>query len=345
MLFWQQNTKKVLCQIRSRLVQLSIRLQCGLLGFNRSNLYYQDQPEDAYNLLLMRLLDEEYTRHPCKGVIKMVKYLADLSHVVNHKRVRRLLRLMGLMAIYPKCRNLSKPHPEHKIYPYLLKHLEICSPNQVWCTDITYVRLRAGFIYLVAVMDWFSRYVLSWRVSNSLDASFCVEALQDALIYYGCPEIFNTDQGSQFTSEAFTEVLLAKEIQISMDGRGRAFDNIFIERLWRTVKYEEVFLHDYGSISEAKGKLKQYFNYYNYERHHQGLGYKKPAEIYFDKKIPAHLWTSPSDQPKPFGTCGQTMDEILTTSMLPTLSTTACPQSLASRPQDVLVNNNKFYDF
>ena len=313
---------------------LSIRRQCELLNLNRSNIYYQNQPEDAYNLLLMRLLDEEYTRHPCKGVIKMVKYLADLGHHVNQKRVRRLLRLMGLMAIYPKRKNLSKPHPEHKIYPYLLKGLDVYFPNQVWCTDITYIRLRAGFVYLIAVMDWYSRYVLSWRVSNSLDASFCVEALQDALLYYDCPEIFNTDQGSQFSSEAFTEVLLAKEIQISMDGRGRAFDNIFIERLWRTVKYEEVFLHDYCSIAEAKKKLGQYFNYYNYQRHHQGLEYKKPAEIYFGEEMPAHLWTSPSDQPKPFGTCGQTMDEILTTSMLTTLPPTACPQSLASRPQD-----------
>lgn len=274
------------------LQRLSIRHQCELLDFNRSNVYYQPQPVDPYNLLLMRLLDEEYTRHPCKGVIKMVKYLADLGHHVNHKRVRRLLRLMGLMAIYPKRKNLSKPHPEHKIYPYLLKGLEVCYPNQVWCTDITYVRLRAGFIYLVAVMDWYSRHVLSWKVSNSLDASFCVEALQDALLYYGCPEIFNTDQGSQFTSEAFTEVLLANEVRISMDGRGRAFDNIFIERLWRTVKYEEVFLHDYSSIAEAKEKLGEYFNYYNYRRHHQGLEYKKPAEVYFGKKIPAYLWTS-----------------------------------------------------
>jgi len=285
------------------LQELSMRRQCEQLGLNRSTVYYQAQPESAYNLLLMRLLDEEYTRHPCKGVVKMVKHLSDLGHHVNQKRVRRLLRLMGLMAIYPKPKNLSKPHPEHKIYPYLLKGLEICRPNQVWCTDITYVRLRAGFIYLVVVMDWYSRYVLSWRISNTLDASFCVEALQDALLYYVCPEIFNTDQGSQFTSEAFTKVLLAEEIKISMDGRGRAFDNIFIERLWRTVKYEEVFLHDYCSIAEAKEKLKKYFNYYNYQRHHQGLKYKKPAEIYFGEAMPAHLWTSPSDQPKPFGTC------------------------------------------
>ena len=317
---------------------LSIRRQCELLGLNRSNVYYQAQPENSYNLLLMRLLDEEYTRHPTKGVIKMVKYLEDIGHCVNHKRVRRLLRLMGLMAIYPKRKNLSKPHPEHKIYPYLLKELDVCYPNQVWCTDITYVRLRAGFIYLVAVMDWYSRYVLSWKISNSLEASFCVEALQDALLYYGSPDIFNSDQGSQFTSEAFTGALLKNGIKISMDGRGRAFDNIFIERLWRSVKYEEIFLHDYCSIAEAKEKLGQYFKYYNYERHHQGLEYKKPAEVYFGTEVPAHLWTSPSDQPKPFGTCGQSIDEIL----ISTLSSTACPQSLASRAQNLQANNNKF---
>lgn len=226
--------------IDPKLDKLGVRQQCELLGINRSSLYYQVQPEDEYNLMLMRLLDEEYTRHPCKGVIKMVKYLGELSHCVNPKRVRRLLRKMGIIAIYPK-KNLSKPHPEHKIYPYLLNGLAIVKPNQVWCTDITYIRLLHGFIYLVAVMDWHSRYVLSWKISNSLDAFFCVEALQDALLYYGFPDIFNTDQGSQFTSGSFTGVLLDNNIKISMDAKGRAFDNIFIERLWRTVKYEEGF--------------------------------------------------------------------------------------------------------
>jgi putative transposase len=211
--------------------QLSIRQQCQLIGLNRSNVYYEPTGESEYNLLLMKLLDEEYTLHPFKGVIKMVEYLKELGHFVNHKRVRRLLRLMGLEAIYPK-KNLSKAHVAHKKYPYLLKGLTIDKPNQVWCVDITYIRLLQGFIYLVAIMDWYSRYVLSWRLSNSLDSFFCMEALEDALMFYGFPEIFNSDQGAQFTSEGFTGLLLTNGIQISMDARGRAFDNIFIERLY-----------------------------------------------------------------------------------------------------------------
>jgi len=311
--------------INPQQANLSIRKQCKLLELNRATIYYRAQPENAYNLLLMRMLDEEYTRHPFQGVEKMVLYLEDLGHHVNHKRVRRLLRLMGLIAIYPRKRNLSEPHPGHKLYPYLLKGLAITKPNQVFCTDITYIRLRQGFMYLVAVMDWYSRYVLSWKLSNTLDASFCVESLQDALLYYGCPEIFNTDQGAQFTSEAFISTLLANGIKISMDGKGRAFDNIFIERLWRTVKYEEVYLHDYSSAVEAKEKLGEYFKFYNYERRHQGLGYRTPAEVYFGEK-PVDLWTSPSDQPEPYGTCGKTDGQLFEL-------TTALPHSLASCPQ------------
>lgn len=314
--------------------ELSIRKQCELLGINRSTIYYQPEPENEYNLLLMQLLDEEYTRHPFRGVNNMILYLNDLGHHVNHKRVRRLLRLMGLMAIYPRKRNLSEPHPEHKIYPYLLKGLVITEPNQVLCSDITYIRLRQGFMYLVAVMDWYSRYVLSWKLSNSLDASFCVEALEDALLYYGCPEIFNTDQGAQFTSEAFTSILQANDIKISMDARGRAFDNIFIERLWRTVKYEEVYLHDYSGVAEAKEKLKQYFEFYNYSRHHQGLENKTPAEVYYGKK-PVDLWTSPTDQPEPYGPCGKAMDNANAFS-------TALPHSLASCPQAPQAQQKKF---
>jgi len=264
--------------------ELSVRKQCALIQLHRSNLYYRPATEREENLLMMRLLDEEYTRHPFKGVRKMVYYLRDLGYVVNHKRVRRLLRVMGIEAIYPK-KNLSKSRAEDKKYPYLLKDLDIIEANQVWCVDITYIRLLTGFTDLVAIMDWYSRYVLSWRLSNSLDTSFCMEALEDALMVYGFPKIFNSDQGVQFTSEAFTGLLLANEIQISMDAKGRAFDNIFIERLWRTVKYEEVYLHDYESIPEAKEKLGTYLNFYNFERHHQSLKYKKPAELYFGQEF------------------------------------------------------------
>jgi putative transposase len=267
--------------------KLSARKQCQLIGLNRSNLYYEAKEESQENIDLMRLLDEEYTRHPFKGVRRMVVYLREFGHWVNEKRIRRLLRLMGLEAVYPK-RNVSKSNSKHRKYPYLLKELEIIKPNQVWCADITYIRLFQGFIYLVAIMDWYSRYVLSWRLSNSLDSSFCLEALADALMFYGFPEIFNSDQGVQFTSEGFTGLLLSNGIRISMDGKGRAFDNIFIERLWRSVKYEEVYLHEYNSIAQAKVGLKKYFEFYNFERHHQHLDYKKPAEMYFNKIIPVH---------------------------------------------------------
>lgn len=217
---------------------LSVRQQCELLGVNRSSLYYKEEEESNYNLLLMNLIDEEYTRHPFIGIIKMTRYLEDLGHRVNEKRVRRLTRLMGIWAIYPRRKNLSKANLEHKIYPYLLKDLAITRPNQVWSTDITYIKLMHGFIYLVEVLDWYSRFVLSWRVSNTLDTSFCVEALEEAVALYGKADIFNTDQGSQFTSNDFTKIVLNSGMKISMDGRGRAFDNIFTERLWRTVKYE-----------------------------------------------------------------------------------------------------------
>ncbi len=261
--------------------QLSIRQQCNLLDLNRSSLYYKETDEKDYNLLLMNLIDEEYTRHPFKGIVKMAKYLADLGYLVNEKRVRRLTRLMGILAVYPRKKALSKNNPEHKIYPYLLQDIEIKTPNHVWSTDITYIKLKHGFVYLVAILDWYSRFVLSWKISNTLDVGFCVEALNEAIMHYGRSNIFNTDQGSQFTSNAFTKILQAHHIKISMDSKGRAFDNIFIERLWRSVKYEEVYIKAYQSISEAKGSLEKYFYFYNYERHHQALSYKKPAEIYF----------------------------------------------------------------
>jgi putative transposase len=245
---------------------------------SRSGLYYTPAEESAENLDLMRWLDEQYMRTPFFGVRRMTDGLTKRGWAVNTKRVRRLMRLMGLEAIYPKPR-LSIPGPGHKIYPYLLRGLNIDRPNQVWASDITYIRLRQGFIYLVAIMDWFSRYVLSWEVSVSLDTSFCLAALDWAL-QRGRPEIFNTDQGSQFTSEDFTSRLKNNGIDVSMDGRGRVIDNIFIERLWRTVKYEEVFLKDYLDVAQAISNLKAYFGFYNHERPHQALGYQTPSAVY-----------------------------------------------------------------
>ena len=227
----------------------------------------------------MRFIDEQYTRTPFYGIRKMTWWLGEQGYTVNPKRVRRLMRQMGLEAIYRKPR-LSVPGPGHRIYPYRLRGLKIDRPNQVWSSDITYIRLRQGFIYLVAVMDWFSRYVLAWEVSVSLETSFCLAALDWALPS-GPPDIFNTDQGSQFTSEDFTSRLESHGIEISMDGRGRVSDNIFIERLWRTVKYEEVYLKDYFDVREAVSNLKDYFAFYNHQRPHQALGYQMPAAIYF----------------------------------------------------------------
>jgi putative transposase len=252
--------------------------QCQLLGLSRASLYYQPRGESDENLHLMRLLDEQYTRTPFYGVCKMTAWLRSDGYRVNEKRIRRLLRLMGLEAIYQRPR-LSDPAPGHRVYPYLLRGLEIERPNQVWSTDITYIRLLHGFLYLVAIIDWFSRYVLSWEVSVTLDSEFCQSALQRALVV-GSPEIFNSDQGSQFTSTAFTDRLLARGIRISMDGRGRALDNIFVERLWRSVKYEEVYLHDYQQVPEAISGLGRYFDFYNGERLHQALGYRTPEAVF-----------------------------------------------------------------
>jgi putative transposase len=222
----------------------------------------------------------------------MHQFLVEQGYKVNPKRVRRLLRTMGLDAIYAK-RRLSKPEPGHRTFPYLLRKLPIVRPNQVWGTDITYIRLRQGFVYLVAIMDWFSRYVLAWELSVNLDTSFCVTALQWAL-KTAEPEIFNSDQGAQFTSDAFTKILLDRQIQISMDGRGRALDNIFVERLWRTVKYEDVYLKDYACVNEAFESLRRYFLFYNCERRHQSLGYQTPESVYFTKKIPTHFGGRPA---------------------------------------------------
>lgn len=253
--------------------------QCALAGLARSTYYYEPVPECDENLALMRLIDELYLERPFYGVPRMTDWLQTLGHAVNHKRVARLMRVMGLQAVLPGP-HTSRPQPAHRRYPYLLRNLAVVRPNQVWCTDITYVPMQRGFLYLVAIMDWFSRYVVAWALSNTLDARFCVQAMEQAL-GIGQPEIFNTDQGAQFTSEAFTRRLEGAGIRISMDGRGRALDNIFVERLWRSVKYEEIYLRDYADGAEAWRGLQRYFAFYNTERRHQSLERRTPAEVHF----------------------------------------------------------------
>jgi len=257
--------------------------QCELIGLPRSSYYYEARKESEYNLLLMSLIDEEYSRTPFYGTRRMTAYLIRQGYEVNRKRIQRLMKLMGIEAIYPKKR-LSISSPEDKKYPYLLKDVAIIEPDQVWSADITYIRMNKGFLYLVAIIDWYSRYALSWELSNTLDADFCLRALDKALLT-SQPEIFNSDQGSQFTSSKFTEKLDKVGIQISRDGRGRVFDNIFIERLWRTVKYEEVYIHSYDTVKEARESLDNYFRFYNGERLHQSLGYRTPQEVYLSKTI------------------------------------------------------------
>jgi len=258
---------------------ISIRRQCELIDLNRSTYYYAPAGESEFNLHLMRLIDERYLKTPFYGWPRMTDYLQRKGYAVNHKRIRRLMQIMGLQAIYPK-RKTSVAGKEHKIYPYLLRGLEITRPGQVWSADITYVPMRHGFVYLVAILDWFSRYVLAWQLSNTLDGRFCLDTLQQAL-QLGQPDIFNTDQGVQFTALEFTGCLEAAGVRISMDGRGRVFDNIFIERLWRSVKYEEVYLKDYASVPELSTGLDDYFWFYNHDRPHQSLDYRTPAEVHF----------------------------------------------------------------
>ncbi len=252
--------------------------QCELLGLARSSYYYQSMPESEEDLLLMRLLDEQYTRTPFYGMRKMVVFLQEQGYTVDRKRVRRLMRLMGLETIYPKP-HLSLPGEQSIRYPYLLRGMSINRRDQVWSCDITYIRLARGSVFLMAIIDWFSRFVLAWELSITLDTHFCLEALDRAL-EAAHPEIFNTDQGAQFTSHDWTSRLRESGIRISWDGRGRALDNIFVERLWRSVKYEEVYLKDYQTVSEARNELAAYFQFYNYERYHQSLDYKTPFEVY-----------------------------------------------------------------
>lgn len=265
--------------------EISYARQCHLLGISRSTAYYKPKPVKPEDLELMRQIDEQYLKTPFYGSRSMTKHFRRLGQKVNRKRVQRLMRLMGIEAVYPKPKT-SKPHPKHKIYPYLLRNLEINRPNQVWAADITYIPLQRGFMYLVAVMDWYSRKVLAWRLSNTLDADFCVSALQEAIRLYGCPEIFNTDQGSQFTSHAFTKILKDNHIKISMDGRGCFRDNIFIERLWWTVKYQYLYLHAFNDGVELRRGLGNWFRFYNQDRFHQSLDDKTPDEIYYKRVFP-----------------------------------------------------------
>ena len=259
-------------------LELSIRRQCELVGLNRSTFYAEPAGETAFNLHLMRLIDEQYLRTPFYGYPKITVALQGQGYVVNRKRVARLMQKMGLQAVFPQ-QKLSQPAAGHQIYPYLLRGLPITQPNQVWSADITYIPLVQGFMYLVAIIDWYSRYVLAWQLSNTMEETFCLTALDDAL-QHNRPVIFNTDQGAQFTAQAFTGRLADAQIRISMDGRGRALDNIFIERLWRSLKYEDIYLKNYAAVPALFRGLHDYFQFYNHERPHQSLDYRVPAEVY-----------------------------------------------------------------
>jgi len=260
--------------------KLPLTRQSQILKLSRSSLYYEAVPVGACDLELMRLIDEIHMKHPFMGSRSIRDQLQGMGHLVGRQHVGTLMRKMGITAFYRKP-NLSKPHPQHKVYPYLLRGMDITRANQVWATDITYLPMAKGFCYLMAIMDWASRKVLAWRLSNTLDASFCTEALEEAVRKYGVPEIFNTDQGSQFTSDAFTGILKSHNIEISMDGKGRWLDNVFIERLWRSVKYEDVYLKAYSSITEVREGLKEYFEFYNLRRRHQSLDRRTPDDVYW----------------------------------------------------------------
>lgn len=264
-----------------RTAPLPVTRQCQLLNLSRSGVYYTPIPVSAHELELMRHMDEIHLELPFYGSRRIRNELEKRGYRISRGQVRRLMQKMGIVALYRKPR-LSVPHPTHKVYPYLLRGVEIIRANHVWTADITYIPMTKGFCYLVAIMDWASRKVLSWRLSNTMDASFCLDALEEAMSRYGTPEVFNTDQGSQFTSEAFTEALHFHGVKVSMDGRGRWLDNVFIERLWRSVKYEEVYLKGYTSISTARNSLTTYFDFYNTRRFHQGLDDRTPDAVYWD---------------------------------------------------------------
>jgi len=264
---------------------LSISRQCEILDINRSSYYYKPKPIKPEDLKLMRKIDELYTEQPSRGSRSIARQLRRQRIKVNRKKIQRLMQKMGIEAVYPKP-NTSRPHPQHKVYPYLLRHLTIDRPNQVWASDITYIPMERGFMYLVAVMDWCSRKILSWRVSNTMESDFCVEALQEALGRYGRPDIFNTDQGSQFTSDDFTATLKDNGIKISMDGKGRCQDNIFIERLWWTIKYQYLYLHSFDNGSALRKGLVSWINGYNRDRGHSGLDDRTPDEVYYGLPLP-----------------------------------------------------------
>ena len=259
----------------------SIETQCDLIGLSRSSYYYAPCPESVFNLAVMKVMDKLYTDHPHYGKRNMSMNLKNMGFNVGVDLARTLMRKMGIEAIYQKP-NLSKPNPNHKVYPYLLRGVAILRINQVWSTDITYIPMRNGFLYLTVVIDWYSRYALAWKVSNSLDGTFCREVLLEALTI-GCPETFNTDQGAQYTSMEFIRILLDRGIKVSMDGRGRAIDNVFMERLWRSIKYEDIYIRDYCNGAELYAGVKQYFFFYNTERLHSSLQYRPPAEVYYEK--------------------------------------------------------------
>ena len=257
----------------------SVRRQCELLAVNRSSLYYTPVEDDPQELALMRHIDELHLEHPFFGSRMLTQTLKREGYIINRKHVQRLMHVMGLESLAPQPKT-SLPTPEHPVYPYLLRALEVCRVNQVWAADITYIPMAHGFAYLVAIIDWYSRRVLAWRLSNTMETSFCIEALQEALSRFGKPEIFNTDQGAQFTADSFTGVLRTCGIKISMDGKGRCIDNVFVERLWRSLKYEEVYLNAYDSLCEARLGIGRYFKFYDDERPHQALGYQTPSEFY-----------------------------------------------------------------
>lgn len=278
--------------------QLPVKRQCELIELNRSSYYFKPKPLTEEDHKIMHRMDEIFTNHPYYGTRRMMHVLKAEGYKVGRKKIRKYYQLLGLEAIYPKM-NLSRRNQEHKVYPYLLSDLKIKYPNQVWSSDITYIRLRQGFVYLVAIIDWYSRYVLSWKVSISLTNDFCVEALTEALDKYGKPDIFNTDQGVQFTSQDFTKILEENQIAISMDSKGRALDNVFIERFWRSLKQEKIYRIDLETVKEAKAAIAEYIDFYNHQRPHQSLGYKTPNTVHFERsvKIPEDMVKISNDLP------------------------------------------------